>query len=315
MHDLPAHARFEVRYPSRQALIDGLRASTIGKGAASWRLTMLCWLIGAGLSLVLCACQSVTVMEVSFSPNGWLRPRYSASTYLLMDAYPFAPVPDTEAAQQAADSATSALSFSLFAVMPEGTCTLVQRNQILTSPFRLRNEVLTTSSGTYYNVLPTSYGFTMIVPVPVPTQEPADTLALRCGLYRIEFGHDKQRVLALADAVFTHPTGPETDEQLRRRVKHCLAFYALYFKALYTNQFNRFRPNAVGMPVRFYRGALKLANYDPDAPWAGLYANANDAKRAHRLFRKAIKSVRVFPERGSLLLEYSLIFGEMSDFL
>ena len=225
----------------------------------------------------------------------------------MMTVGPVAPISDTGRTRQQIDSTANALAFSLFAVMPDGSCTFIQTNRLITSSFTLRGTTLTTGSGTFHNVVPTSYGLSLNVPVPGETGA-----ALRCEGYRIGFGHDERRVLALANAVFTHPTGPETDEQLRRRVKNCLAFYALYFKAIYANRLNRFKPGAIAMPIRYYSGALRLANYDQSAPWAGLYATANDAKRAHRLFRRAIKSVRNYPERGNILLEYALIFDEMS---
>ncbi len=263
----------------------------------------------SGLSLLFWACQSTS----DRLPKGdWLTPRYSADTYLVTGVQP---LPDTTALavteQQVADSVRGALEFGLFAFAPDSRCDLILRNQLIESRYRLNGRILGTLLGTYRNVQQTSYGFTMMVPVQVDSGQ----IGLRCDLHRIEFGHDKQRVLALAKVVFTHPSKPETDEQIRVRVKNCLAFYALYFKAIYANQLNQFKPAAVAMPIRFYNGGLRLANFEENRAWKGLYANEENAKKAHRLFRKAIKSVNYYPERGHLILEYAVIFDQMSNFL
>ena len=263
----------------------------------------------SGLSLLLWACQSAA----DYPPKeDWLTPRYSADTYLITGVRP---LPYTTALavteQQVADSVRGTLEFGLFAFEPDGNCQLILRNGLITSRYCLNGRRLGTSLGTYQPVRQTSYGFTMTVPV----QADSGQIGLRCDLHRIEFGHDKQRVLALAKAVFTHPSKPETDEQIRVRVKNCLAFYALYFKAIYANQLNQFKPAAVAMPIRFYNGGLRLANYEDNKPWKALYATEENAKKAHRCFRKAIKSVKYYPEMGHLIIEYSAIFQQMSDFL
>ncbi|MBO0939098.1 hypothetical protein J2I47_21265 [Fibrella sp. HMF5335] len=242
----------------------------------------------------------------------WLTPRYSASTYLVTAVEPLPYVVSlTQPEQQQADSVIGAMEFSLFAFSPDGTCDLIQRNRLLKSRYSLQEKQLITPRLSYQNVRQTGTGFTMTIPVSVDS----GSIGLRCALHKIEFGHDKQRLLALAEAVFSHPSGPETDDQIRVRVKNCLAFYALYFKAIYANQLNRFKPAAVGMPIRFYNGALRLANFEENRPWKGLYANEENAKKAHRCFRKAIKSIRYYPEKGHLILEYAVIFKQMSDFL
>lgn len=263
----------------------------------------------SGLSLLLWACQPAS----DRLPKGdWLTPRYSADTYLVTGVEP---LPYTMAlagsAKQAADSVRSALEFGLFVFAPDSSYDMILRNQLMMSRYRLDDRMLWTSLGTYRNVRQTGYGFTITVPVRVDS----GAIGLRCDLHRIEFGHDKQRVLALAKVVFTHPSKPETDEQIRVRVKNCLAFYALYFKAIYANQLNQFKPAAVAMPIRFYNGGLRLANFEENRAWKGLYANEENAKKAHRCFRKAIKSVNYYPERGHLILEYAVIFDQMSNFL
>lgn len=242
----------------------------------------------------------------------WLTPCYSESTYLVTNVKPLPyAVPLTKAEQQRADSVRGVLEFGLFAFSPDSSCALVLRNKLIESRYRLRGQLLGTTLGTYSRVQQTGTGFSMTMPVAVDS----GMIEVRCRLHWIEFGHDKQRVLALAKAVFTQPTAPETDEQLRLRVKHCLAYYALYFKAIYANQLNQFKPAAVAMPIRFYNGGLRLANYEPDAPWKGIYATEDNAKKAHRLFRKAIKSVKYYPDRDNLINEYAVIFQQMSDFL
>jgi hypothetical protein len=276
------------------------------------RLTRLCAMITIGAVCgLLFACQTAADHRNGTAVD-WLRPHYSADTYLVTGVQP---LPYTTALtateQQVADSVRNALEFGLFAFAPDSSCDLILRNQLIMSRYRLDGRRLGTSLGTYRNVRQTGYGFTMTVPVQVDLGQ----IGLRCDLHRIEFGHDKQRALALAKVVFAHPTVPETDEQIRMRVKNCLAFYALYFKAIYANQLNQFKPAAVGMPIRFYNGGLRLANFEDNKPWKGLYANEENAKKAHRCFRKAIKSIKYYPERGHLILEYAVIFDQMSDFL
>lgn len=261
------------------------------------------------ISLLLRGCQLASDRQ----PGGdWLTPRYSADMYLVtgVELLPYTTALAARE-QQAADSVRGALEFGLFAFTPDSNCDLIVRNRLLESRYRLDGRMLKTPLGTYRNVRQTGYGFTMTVPVRVGSGQ----IGLRCDLHRIEFGHDKQRVLALVKAVFTHPLKPETDEQIRVRVKNCLAFYALYFKAIYANQLNQFKPAAVAMPIRFYNGGLRLANYEDNKPWKGLYANEENAKKAHRCFRKAIKSVKYYPEMGHLILEYAVVFDRMSDFL
>ena len=264
-----------------------------------------------GLCTLFGSCQSAG--DTGQAPvDDWLTPRYSADTYLVTSIRPLPYVtPLTNAERQAADSVTRALEFSVVAFLPDGTSQFTLPNKLVNSTFQLRDSRLITQLALFDNVIQTGAGFAMTLPIPVDS----GSVGVRCNLHWIEFGHDKQRVLALAQAVFTHPSAPETDEQLRVRVKHCLAFYALYFKAIYANQLNQFKPAAVGMPIRFYNGGLRLANYEENRPWKGLYANEENAKKAHRQFRKAIKSVRYYPELGDLILEYSVIFQQMSDYL
>ncbi|MBO0933126.1 hypothetical protein [Fibrella aquatilis] len=269
------------------------------------------FIILPGVFALLWSCQLTGKTEQP-PADDWLTPRYSADTYMVTMVQPLPAVSQpTEAEKQAVDSVIRTLEFGLFAFAPDGNCQFIGANNLINSSFQLRDSRLLTQIALFDNVQQTGSGFAMTLPIPVDSSHGS----VRCGLHRIEFGHDKQRVLALAKAVFTHPPAPETDEQVRVRVKNCLAFYALYFKAIYANQLQQFKPAAVGMPIRFYNGGLRLANYEENRPWKGMYANEENAKKAHRAFRKAIKSVRYYPELGNLILEYSVIFDQMSRFL
>ena len=201
------------------------------------------------------------------------------------------------------------LEYSLYTFTPDGQCRYLRGGVLQQGSYVLKGTNLTFGATAFQQLTLTRQSISMLL-----TQETNDKqIELRCRAYRLGLSIDGLRFSALEAAAFTRPAQPETDVQIRERVKNSLYFYSLFFRTVYTNQFNRFKPAAISMPIRFYNGGVKVPyKFDSTASWTKTYATMRNAERAHEYFRRAAKAVKTYPTGENYIHEYSLVLAKMA---
>ncbi|CCH00923.1 hypothetical protein FAES_2914 [Fibrella aestuarina BUZ 2] len=133
--------------------------------------------------------------------------------------------------------------------------------------------------------------------------------------YRLNLGKDANRFLELANTIFRKPAAPQSDEQIRQRVKHTLTFYALFFRAIHDSHIILFKPGIVNLPINFYYGAIALTPFSATDAWATLYATPDDAAKAYALLEEAVAKNGRFRHRRSFALGFSTVLNETASHL
>lgn len=111
------------------------------------------------------------------------------------------------------------------------------------------------------------------------------------------------------------PSQPESDEQIKTRLRNALKFYSYYFHIINEDlQVNSFKPKRIFLPINYYSGGIGIKPFDANADWVYLFYNNQDAAKAYEHLILALKKVGVFPNRSNrFALEYAEIFNEMSE--
>jgi hypothetical protein len=212
----------------------------------------------------------------------------------------------------ALDTYADALEYSFLSFNQEGRWWQVANEELQEGQYVFSTNRLKTETDDFYDVRLGKQSLTMSV------QRTINGVAVdfRLKAYRLNFSVDNLRFSALAKATFRRPTRSETDAQIRERVKNSLYFYALFFRTIYTNQFNRFKPAAIRIPIRFARLGLRIVyRFDSRANWTTLYAKTADAKKAYDLFRKAQKAAGAYPAGETMIHKFSLALQRMGNAL
>jgi hypothetical protein len=242
-----------------------------------------------------------------------LTPATLAGTYLLTTIQPV--IKDqvlTQSDYSAIMAYAKSLEYSFYWFTSDGFGQYLQNSQLQQGPYVLNGNYLTFQGETFREVELRRQSVSMVSSRPV-NQIPVD---FRFKAYRLNLTVDDLRFSALARAVFTHPQQPESEAQIRQRVKNSLYFYSLFFKAVYKNRFNRFKPAAISLPIRFFRGRIRVPyKFDSIANWTSQYATVADAQKAHALFRKAAKTITRYPVAKTMIHGYSLVLAQMGDAL
>lgn len=206
----------------------------------------------------------------------------------------------------------NSLEYTFLSFSPDGSWWQVTNEGLQEGRYVLSTDRLKTETDDFYDV---RLGKQLLA---LSVQRPLNGQSVECRLraYRLNFSIDDLRFSALAKATFRHPTRPETDAQIRERVKNSLYFYSLFFRTIYTNQFNRFKPAAIRIPIRFARVGIRIVyRFDPTANWTTLYATTSDAKKAYDLFRKAQRAAGTYPAGETMIHKFSLTLQKMGDAL
>ncbi len=217
---------------------------------------------------------------------------------------------------QGTDSAfkryANSLEYSFLSFSPDGRWWQVTDEGLQEGRYRLSTDRLKTETEAFYDVRLGKQSLTLSV----QRQLNGQSVACRLKAYRLNFSVDDLRFSALAKATFRQPARPETDAQLRERVRNSLYFYSLFFRTIYTNQFNQFKPAAIRIPIRFARLGIRIVyRFDARANWTTVYATTADAKKAYDLFRKAQRAAGTYPAGETMIHKFSLTLQKMGDAL
>ncbi len=242
-----------------------------------------------------------------------LTTRRLAGTYLLTEVDP---IGKGQSLSPGTDSAlniyTYSLEYSFLSFDQEGNWWQVANDGLQEGRYVFSTNRLKTENDEFYAVRLGKQSLTMYVQRQINGQ----SMLFRLKAYRLNFSVDDLRFSALAKATFKRPVGPETDAQIRSRVKNSLYFYSLFFRTVYTNQFNRFKSAAIRIPIRFARLGIRIVyRFDSTANWTTLYATASDAKKAYDLFRKAQRSAGTYPAGETMIHKFSLALQKMGNAL
>ncbi|NID12415.1 hypothetical protein [Fibrivirga algicola] len=202
------------------------------------------------------------------------------------------------------------LAYSFYFFSPDSSYMWLRNGQFTKGKYKLAAGDLILGADDYYVVRSGRQSLSMVTDKLINGQ----VVKFQQKAYRLNFSVDDMRFTSLAKAVFTNPTRPETDAQIRERVKNSLYFYSLFFKTIYTNQFNRFKPAAISMPIRYFRGGTRvIIKFDSTATWTRLYATTADAQKAHALFKQSEKALKRYPIGNSMIHRYSLTLEQMGN--
>lgn len=271
-------------------------------------------LIGGALSCLICllsaGCQHVSEKGARTDS---LTTGQLAGTYLLTDIEPIGEgqllSPGTGLALR---TYINALEYSFLSFDQEGRWWQVANQELQEGRYMLSADRLTTETSDFYNVRLGKQSLTLSVQRQIEGQ----VIVFRLKAYRLNFSVDDLRFSALAKATFRRPTRSETDAQIRERVRNSLYFYSLFFRTVYTNQFNRFKPAAIRIPIRFARAGIRIVyRFDSTANWTTLYATTSDAKKAYVLFRQAQKAAGTYPAGETMIHKFSLTLQKMGNAL
>lgn len=270
-------------------------------------------MIGRALSCLVClflGCQHVSDKEAHTDSLTTGRP---AGTYLLTDVEPIGAgqlmSPGTGLALR---TYTNALEYSFLSFDQEGRWWQVADQGLQEGQYTISANGLKTETSDFYNVRLGKQSLTLFVRQQIDGQ----VIEFRLKAYRLNFSVDDLRFSALAKATFRRPTRSETDAQIRERVRNSLYFYSLFFRTIYTNQFNRFKPAAIRIPIRYARVGIRIVyRFDATANWTTLYATTADAKKAYVLFRQAQRAAGTYPAGETMIHKFSLTLHKMGNAL
>ncbi|MEZ0484056.1 hypothetical protein [Fibrella aquatica] len=216
------------------------------------------------------------------------------------------------AEDSALNSNLKLLEYSFYFFTPDGVGRRLLNGRYSEDNYVLDNAELTLFDDKFSQVVLNRQSLAMLAVRQVNGQN----VVLRYKAYRLPMPTDELRFHALARVAFTHPIKSETDEQIKERVKNTLYFYSLFFKAVHRNRFNRFKPAAIYLPIRYYRRGIGVTtSFDSTATWTTLYATEADARKAQQFMRKAAMALKKYPVRENGIQQYALVLEQMADTL
>lgn len=217
----------------------------------------------------------------------------------------------TEAEKAAIQQLAATLGHGLLHFDSTGYCQSIYYGRYTKDRYLLQSTNLTIRDSTFRDLTLKPNGFAMRLGKRV-NGKPVD---LEYRAYRLNLGKDADRFLELANAIFRKPAAPQSDEQIRQRVKQTLSFYALFFRAIHDSHIILFKPGIVTLPIKFYYGAIALTPFSATDSWTTLYATPDDAAKAYALLEAAVAQNGRFRHRRSFALGFSTVLDETASHL
>jgi hypothetical protein len=85
------------------------------------------------------------------------------------------------------------------------------------------------------------------------------------------------------------PTKPETDEEIKNRVKQCVQFYAYYFAGFVNGNAQQIDFNALPNCLNWYQGGISIQNEDGlDKKWINCFYSKEQAYKGRQMLEDAI---------------------------
>lgn len=105
----------------------------------------------------------------------------------------------------------------------------------------------------------------------------------------------------------------ETDEQIRKKVKAMLQYYALYYE-LVSNESAYFSQSRVFLPFKYYQHSIGLRPFDENSNFSRLFSNANQAEKGYAILSDAMDKLKkeAFPQGKDFVIEYSMYMKQLA---
>jgi hypothetical protein len=110
------------------------------------------------------------------------------------------------------------------------------------------------------------------------------------------------------------PAKPESDAEIRKRLKSVLMYYSIYLK-LVSNESSYFLIPRIHLPFRYYQHAIGMREKITPG-FINLFYNENDAKKAYEILSQTITRLsNEFEWADNFVVEYSLFFKKMTYYI
>jgi len=110
------------------------------------------------------------------------------------------------------------------------------------------------------------------------------------------------------------PSGPESEEALRKRLINMLLFYSDYLK-LVSKESSYFLLSRVRLPFHYYQHAIGMRE-EMSAAFVNLFYDEDDAKKAYDLLQATIQLLKGrFQRDENFVVEYAQFFKRMAFYL
>jgi len=108
------------------------------------------------------------------------------------------------------------------------------------------------------------------------------------------------------------PQQPETPVQIASRVAGLLRYDALYLEVLNNSNSDYFNTRKFHLPFSYYNGGMSLKPFNPASPFAVLFYDSTDARKAHDLL-KAHFNTRPYPRDKNYMLAYAAFMKGLAE--
>jgi hypothetical protein len=107
--------------------------------------------------------------------------------------------------------------------------------------------------------------------------------------------------------------GDESEEQIRKRVKAMLQYYALYYE-LVSNESTYFSQSRVFLPFKYYQHSIGLRNFDEKSNFGRLFTNRKQAEKGYGVLAAAMDKLKnqSFPNGKDFVIEYALYMQKLA---
>lgn len=216
-----------------------------------------------------------------------------------------------DAENAAVEQLAASLGHSLLHFDSTGLCQAIYYGRRTEARYLVQQDDLHIQDSTFHGLKLAPNGFSMQLRKRVNGKR----VDLEYRAYRLNLGKDTDRFQSLANTIFTRPTAPQSDEQIRQRVKQTLTFYALFFRAIHDSHIILFKPGIVNLPIKFYYGAMTLTPFSATDAWTTLYSTPDEARKAYALLEGAIAQNGRFRHRQSFALGFATVLHETASHL
>jgi hypothetical protein len=107
------------------------------------------------------------------------------------------------------------------------------------------------------------------------------------------------------------PVRPQTDAELRNKLKQMLKYYSLYYE-LVSRESIYFTGSRVMLPFQYYQHGTGLMPYDEKHPFNRLFYNTADARRAYTMLEE-IFDTENFPAGKDYVIEYAVFMKRLAE--
>ncbi|WP_018630014.1 hypothetical protein [Niabella aurantiaca] len=143
-------------------------------------------------------------------------------------------------------------------------------------------------------------------------QKKAHTDAL-LACYRVDAGKHEGKDLShpLLNQWRQPPRQAETRAQIASRVVSLLRYDALYLEVLNSSNSDYFNTRKFHLPFSYYNGGMGMKAFDPASPFAALFYNSGDARKAYELLKENF-NVRPYPRIKNYMLAYAAFMKDLA---